>query len=928
MQNSRNFNWEQLKWEDFQTLTLHFAQNLYPDTKFEEFLKKGNAQLGIDLKSFLRNDGSFIAIQCKKEKKLKLSDLKTIIKEFELKPFVNKTSEFIIATSADLQRPDLQSFLDDTALRFRNVLNIRLKYWDINFLDEQLKSFYSLVYFYFGKDATAKCFPAFTLPPRLINTSPKDHIPRRVFNFKINDSSTQAGPLLFAQKTFSLTDILQENRLLSKQICLIADAYQGKSHLIQQTAFDLESCEVPFRSMVVQVKDFPIQPIEHLMNRLFGEWRSIPPRDLILFFDGMDEVPTDQFDEAVRHINLFSLAYPSVSIVFSCRKLFYHRHRVQSTLETFNTYELYPLQFNDISNFLRQKLNADYEKFQQEVVQIGISHFLYHPFYLINLVDAFTKPPFKLPGSKVEVLERFVENSFNKQAGRRTSKGQLHQQIVKYKKAIQKFAFALQLSGLNSFTDAEVQTLFSDSEIELLQHNSLVTVNNNRWSFNNALFQEHLAAMVLFSLSYSDILPYVTVGRRHKKIKTKWIQTISSLFNILEPTDERTTALIKFMQKDNIELIFTAEKSKFSPEFRLTALKTLIQKCWKLQIRPMLVYENDIAAFVDHDASATKWLIDQLKNKKYSILNKTTILRIIRSFSSLEGNDKLLLEILSSGLAHTEEPYVARLIFTTLASHRLGDAQLISKSIKSPLAQFHDFRSGLYELIVALKLVDHFYFFALEGCPALIEHNKKISHAGSEISLETMLLSFSAPANCKLLLRAMQQDEWIAYYERHSIQGKEFFHSVLEKTREAYKTDNTIVLAIVDYIKAMGRKYLRDELFNELDTFLEQTNAHSVAVRLLINDIVNDKDWELGALIRENVFDYLLFEFDQHPLNLNNLRSCVSALRYKHRNETADKLTKLFIDYSEGSISNSSGDRTVLLLWQVKHSWLMLKSIV
>ena len=49
MISNKGLDWKSLKWQDFQKLCLHLAQNIYRDCNFEEFLKEGNFQDGIDI---------------------------------------------------------------------------------------------------------------------------------------------------------------------------------------------------------------------------------------------------------------------------------------------------------------------------------------------------------------------------------------------------------------------------------------------------------------------------------------------------------------------------------------------------------------------------------------------------------------------------------------------------------------------------------------------------------------------------------------------------------------------------------------------------------------------------------------------------------------------------------------------------------------
>jgi hypothetical protein len=59
---------------------------------------------------------------------------------------------------------------------------------------------------------------------------------------------------------------------------------------------------------------------------------------------------------------------------------------------------------------------------------------------------------------------------------------------------------------------------------------------------------------------------------------------------------------------------------------------------------------------------------------------------------------------------------------------------------------------------------------------------------------------------------------------------------------------------------------LRSE-FKEVDAF-RRNQKQWLVVRILINDILGDNNWELGSLISYESYDYLLFEYEgEHEIN-------------------------------------------------------------
>jgi len=701
----------------------------------------------------------------------------------------------------------------------------------------------------------------------------------------------------------NLLDIFTVDRLKTNRICLIGDAYQGKSYYLKQTAYELKEAGLRFHPLLIEVKQHNVQPLDSLLTAVYGSWRNIPFKDLVLIIDGLDEVPTDKFVEMIKYINVFSKAYQPVSIVLSCRKLFFNHYNIGSKLTEFEIFELYSLQHEDVEHYLKTILRSHFADFNKAVNRSEIAGMLYHPFYLVNLAEEFLKPPHKLPGNKLKVIEGFIERAYHNSLPRQIKgSDSIKQNSYRFKQTIEKLAFALQLAGVNSFNDEEIQQLFNGDEILLLQHNSLVLHSGNNWSFANALFQEHLAASLLSRMKFEEIISNCAVGSRIKKIKTKWIQTIASLLSFLEPSDELFNKILQFLEDDNIELIFQSESSKYTNNFKLIVLKKFIAKCIKLNIRTLLVYEETIGVFIESSALCVDYILECINDSKITERVKVVCCRILRSSPMNESQKSIFHSIVENEITETKDSYYAGKLIEVLSSHKIGNTKLLDFLTSLQLLNNdHEFRDQLYELLLSLGMVDAYYNYGLGGLPYLIKHNKEIHHGGSERNLEEFLLATENSYNLSGLLHRFEQENWGAYFERRSTYKKDFLQCLFEKLEGVFSKNPLIIFPVTVFIRGLGKKYLREE-FKEVDTFLEKTASHWLAVRILITDIFTYNNWELGSLITYDSYDYILFEFEEGNFEMQKLRSCFSGLRYKHKNEISNNFYKLCMDLTEGQL--------------------------
>ncbi|MCW3105559.1 MAG: hypothetical protein JWQ09_65, partial [Segetibacter sp.] len=651
---------------------------------------------------------------------------------------------------------------------------------------------------------------------------------------------------------------------------------------------------------MIEIKDVNIAPIEVILNRTFEQWKSVPLKDVVIFIDGLDEAPTDNFREMVKHINQFAKSTPSANIILSCRRQFYNQLGVREELKQFQLFELYRIQEDERNDYLKRTLKGNPSTFLSLVRKAEVNGFLEHPFYLVNLVEEYNES-LTIPNSKIGVTELFIKKAYDSSLTRRIKRGQIIQdELPKFKQVIARFALALQFAGVNAFKYEEVLEIFDSDERELLRHNSMVNDSDNSWSFVNAMFQEHFAALALSHLPFHKISEYATVGTKFKKIREKWVQTISSLLSILPANSTLFTQVLDLIEQDNIELLFQADSSKFDARFKENLLKKLIEKCIQTNTRTSVVYENTIGEFIDGVKPAISYLLAGLKRNDVSEHIKDVCTRILRSIPLPEFFNNEILKIVVQQIENASNPYFAGQLIQLLTAQKLGDKHLLDRLI-TYFPNKHEYRDDVYELITTLNLHEHYYNYALEGVPFLLLHNKGVSHHGSSRSLEELLLATNSRGNVWKLFKKMQDEEWLQFYQHRTTTSKDFISKLFDKCIELHKTDPLIILPVASYIQTIGKQYLRSE-FGEIDRFLEVTDTHKIAVRLLINNIFEDNTWEIGALITADSYDYILFEFEEANRSMQKLRNCLSGIRYKRKDEISNQFQQLCDDATEEMI--------------------------
>ena len=178
--------------------------------------------------------------------------------------------------------------------------------WDITNIETNLKKRRDLVAKYFGElQARHFCYPQLRYENFQKIMPLPNYIPRKLTRFSEKRAPADFLYDFAEKKTFNLTEIITTNRDNASKICIIGDAYQGKSSYVRQCIIELQQPEFAFQPLFIQIKDYNVQPVPQLINALYGEWENIPLRDLVIIIDGLDEVPTEKFGEMIYHINEF-----------------------------------------------------------------------------------------------------------------------------------------------------------------------------------------------------------------------------------------------------------------------------------------------------------------------------------------------------------------------------------------------------------------------------------------------------------------------------------------------------------------------------------------------------------------------------------------------------------------------------------------------
>ena len=123
--------------------------------------------------------------------------------------------------------------------------------------------------------------------------------------------------------------------------------------------------------------------------------------------------------------------------------------------------------------------------------------------------------------------------------------------------------------------------------------------------------------------------------------------------------------------------------------------------------------------------------------------------------------------------------------------------------VNHSLSSQHYFRNAVYQYLIAKNKIDVYYWYGLNGMQALIEHNREITHAGSDYWFVQFLLRIESTNHLKQLIWHFSDSKWVAYFDRHSIAGKKFFIEVCKIAELLYPKDSSVNSAMAQFFKKL-----------------------------------------------------------------------------------------------------------------------------
>ncbi len=644
--------------------------------------------------------------------------------------------------------------------------------------------------------------------PKQDYTAPPNYLPRRVASTE-EDGSVKYSFLAYQNSQDTLTVVVQKNRVV-----LLSDAGAGKSTELKRIAAYFSKSDHPLFPYLLRLNKYTNQVIPDLLP---PDWKEIPDKNLLLLLDGLDEIESQNRNNAIRQIELFAEQHPAVHIVVSCRSNFYRTGTKLSSgsLKDFDSYILLNLNHREIYEYLKDQLGERASSFERLISEKHLWPLVEIPFYLIHLVGLF-KTQEGLPSNKAQIFEQLIHEQIEFDVDKFRTTIDLAEKRLEIISTLENVALAMESLGKNNISTEEYHKIIPDeSKRTLLKHCAVwkgPDGTSQHWRFEHNNFQEYLAARILSRQRIEVIKDFIAFPPEYRKIIPSWINTLSFLVSVIKKDDPLYEQIINWIIDSEPEAVVKFEPDKIDSTTRVDLVKQILNYYKERQIpidRDKFDY-SELARF-----GQSEEIIDFLLTEAENASHFTILVNAIEllgdseiPFGQRQRATKLLVNTALDFQAGEYPQYNA---LRALADLRLNSQEIINQLLPALRASESDWvRSGLYYILYNSDYLDENIDVFLEG----VRYTKIVIADATPTGTTTRSRLFdeywhlskgleraTSPTAIKKILGYFTENP--NDLDRYSF--GEVIATIAENAAKAYASDPSILEAAADFFAAEHR---------------------------------------------------------------------------------------------------------------------------
>jgi hypothetical protein len=685
--------------------------------------------------------------------------------------------------------------------------------------------------------------------------------------------------------TMTLQDVIETN----SKIVLLGNAGSGKSVELQQTAKAFLSTDT---ALIPIYKKFNTYTGQALDDFLPQEWRIVEEQILVIFLDGLDEIPLKHFNDAARNILDFSERHPQIKIIISCRTNFYELPTpvFSGTLTGFEVFTLNDVSLSEIKDLLQSQFKIDGADFIQQAFEHSFLDLVRKPFFLNILINHYIINN-RFTSDRCKIIEEFTYSMID--SDKEHFKGTLevlisHHEIIEL---LEKISFVMELLGKNFLTDKELYKILSEkSDREQIKRFSAFNRNakTEQWMFEHNNIQEFFAAKVLSRQSLAKLIEVVSFPPIFKKVKPTWVNTISFLISI--GNQQLVQELIVWLVKVDCEIIVKFESDRVPKDLRLKLFQQIFNfyKEKDIWLSSNKFSDNELCRF-GYSSQSIDFLVNEVNDVQNSRIVRLNAIHLLESFDLIDFDPKYKVMIKVSFLAVVAEkdvdPAMVHSILYALARLKITDHETVNAIVALFRSRNNQYiRTGMYRLLNASDCYEEYVQIYIDGLDIeqnVVSDRDAVNLADESWQLEEGIKKIKSSTALRKILELFEdrkETRRIDLYHKNDI-----FKIILQNTFLSYNSDPTIFESIEKLYRTLGRFY-DQQATNLFIPFFEQYGKkwevfNNIWKDSFIKDF--DKDYLLETLLDDDIVMRLLEQYRQRYLTNENMQRFYSLLLWK-----------------------------------------------
>ena len=372
----------------------------------------------------------------------------------------------------------------------------------------------------------------------------------------------------------------------ANKFILYSSAQTGKTTDLKELCWELQESElyIPFS---YEVRNNTKLKRENLPDcKYYGE------KEVVIVIDALDEVNGQKYEDLIEEIGGYAYDHPEMKVLLSCRS----NYRRERQLEIFKDLYLEELGGGDAQAHIDKQLGkAKGRKLSKFIIENQLRDFIKNPFFLNVLIDAYKADSNKLPKTKAEIYQLFIEDSYRKEKQYKNVQAVNYHSFDESVLLLERVAIGMSLMNAQTLGRDEMKECLKNDDANLeecLRYDLLQKEDEERYSFKHNAFREWLVAHYLSREGLDKAKQLAT--HPNGRIKPEWYNIIM-LWVSMYGNDKKKEilAIHDWLKKASLDLVIYIDRDMLDENTRNNVFKGLLLEYKSLGIRMANILSQD-----------------------------------------------------------------------------------------------------------------------------------------------------------------------------------------------------------------------------------------------------------------------------------------------------------------------------------------------